>query len=134
MEKDRFFGVGEPLIQRQRDQGIDAATYLDLVAGLGCTAYRSWMHITEILDDPSTPNPEAVDMHMKQLDRAAELDIEVTGMSHEWFLPEGCKQRMGACGSKPPGPGGNRSGFHGWGFRRNNWYPCSKGRISRPKP
>ena len=38
MEKDRFFGVGEPLIQRQRDQGIDAAATLDLVAGLGCTA------------------------------------------------------------------------------------------------
>ena len=95
MEKNRFFGVGEPLIQRQRDQGIDAAAYLDLVAGLGCTAYRSWMHITEILDDPSTPNPEAVAMHTKLLDRAAELDIEVTAMSHEWFLPEGCKQRMG---------------------------------------
>ena len=95
MERDRFFGVGEPLIQRQRDQGIDAAAYLDLVAGLGCTAYRSWMHITEILDDPSTPNPEAVAQHAKLLDRAAELDIEVTGMSHEWFLPAGCKQRSG---------------------------------------
>lgn len=95
MEKNRFFGVGEPLIQRQRDQGISAAATLDLVAGLGCTAYRSWMHITEILDDPSTPNPEAVAMHTKLLDRAAELDIEVTAMSHEWFLPEGCKQRMG---------------------------------------
>ena len=29
------------------------------------------------------------------LNRAAELDIEVTGMNHEWFLPEGCKQRAG---------------------------------------
>jgi len=77
MEKNRFFGVGEPLIQRQRDQGIDAAAYLALVAGLGCTAFRSWMHITEILDDPSTPNPEAVAMHTKLLDRAAALDIEV---------------------------------------------------------
>ena len=95
MEKDRFFGVGEPLIQRQRDQGIDAAAYLDLVAGLGCTAYRSWMHITEILDDPSTPNPEAVAMHTKLPDRVAALTIEVTGMSHEWFLPEDCEQRSG---------------------------------------
>ncbi len=77
MEKNRFFGVGEPLIQRQRDQGIDAAAYLALVAGLGCTAFRSWMHITEILDDPSTPNPEAVAMHTKLLNQAAELDIEV---------------------------------------------------------
>ena len=31
----RFFGIGEPLIQRQRDQGIDAAACLDLVRGLG---------------------------------------------------------------------------------------------------
>ena len=95
MDKSRFYGVGEPLIQRQRDQGIDAAAYLDLVAGLGCNAYRSWMHITEILADPETPMPEAVVAHAKLLDRAVELDIEVTGMSHEWFLPEGCKQRMG---------------------------------------
>jgi len=95
MAKSRLFGVGEPLIQRERDQGIPAADYLDLVAGLGCTAYRSWMHITEILKDPSTPDPKAVKMHTRLLDRAKELDIEVTGMSHEWFLPEGCKQKVG---------------------------------------
>ena len=56
----RFFGVGEPLIQRQRDQGIDAAAALDLVKGLGCNAYRSWMHIPEILKDPFTEKPEEV--------------------------------------------------------------------------
>lgn len=59
-DKTRFFGVGEPLIQRQRDQGINPAACMDLVNGLGCTAYRSWMHITEILKDPQTPDPEAV--------------------------------------------------------------------------
>lgn len=91
----RFYGVGEPLIQRQRDQGIDAAAYLDLVAGLGCRAYRSWMHLTELLVDPVTPNQKEVEMHRRLLDRAKELDIEVTAMSHEWFLPEGCKQRAG---------------------------------------
>lgn len=95
MERNRFYGVGEPLIQRQRDQGIDAAAYLDLVKGLGCNAYRAWMHITEVLDDPVTPNAEAVAQHKRLLDKAAALDIEVTGMSHEWFLPVGCKQRMG---------------------------------------
>jgi hypothetical protein len=52
----RFYGVGEPLIQRERDQGIDAALALELVKGLGCNAYRSWMHITEILEDPFTEN------------------------------------------------------------------------------
>ena len=80
MEKNRFFGVGEPLIQRQRDQGIDAAAYLALVAGLGCTAFRSWMHITEILDDPSTPNPEAVAMHTKLLNQAADKLQKSTGL------------------------------------------------------
>lgn len=95
MEQSRFYGVGEPLIQRQRDQGIDAAAYLELVKGLGCNAYRSWMHLTELLIDPTTPNWEEVDRHRRLLDRAAALDIEVTAMSHEWFLPKGCKQRTG---------------------------------------
>ena len=92
---ERFYGVGEPLIQRQRDQGIDAAAYLDLVTGLGCRALRSWMHLTEHLRDPVTPDPEQVELHRRLLDRARELDIEVTAMSHEWFLPAGCKQRSG---------------------------------------
>ena len=92
---ERFYGVGEPLIQRQRDQGIDAAAYLDLVDGLGCNAYRAWMHLTEILKDPVTPDPVEVEMHTKLLDRAAELGIEVTAMSHEWFLPDGCLQKKG---------------------------------------
>ena len=95
MEKSRFFGVGEPLIQRQRDQGIDAAAALELVKGLGCNAYRSWMHLTELLEDPVTPNETEVERHRRLLDKAQELDIEVTAMSHEWFLPEGCKQRTG---------------------------------------
>lgn len=95
MDKKRLFGVGEPLIQRQRDQGIDAPAYMELVKGLGCTAYRSWMHLTEVLSDPTTPIPEAVEMHTRLLDKCVELDIEVTGMSHEWFLPEGCIQKTG---------------------------------------
>jgi hypothetical protein len=95
MYRDRLFGVGEPLIQRQRDQGIDAPAYMELVKGLGCRAYRSWMHLTEILRDPSTLIPEEAEKHTRLLDKCLELDIEVTGMSHEWFLPEGCRQRTG---------------------------------------
>ena len=93
--KERFFGVGEPLIQRENDQGICAEKYLDLVKGLGCNAYRSWMHLTEILKDPVTPDEKALEQHTRLLNRALELDIEVTGMSHEWFLPEGCRQKKG---------------------------------------
>ncbi|MBR3153903.1 MAG: hypothetical protein IKF10_02750, partial [Lachnospiraceae bacterium] len=39
--------------------------------------------------------PEAYMQHKTLLDKAKELDIEVTGMSHEWFLPEGCIQKSG---------------------------------------
>ncbi len=95
MARDRFYGIGEPLIQREQDTFVQAQEYLDLVDALGCTAYRSWMHLTEALIDPETPNKKVVEMHTRLLDRAKELDIEVTGMSHEWFLPEGCKQRTG---------------------------------------
>lgn len=52
--------------------------------------------MTEILKDPVTPNNQVVAAHKRLLDRAAELDLEVTGMSHEWFLPEGCKQEAEA--------------------------------------
>lgn len=93
--ENRFFGVGEPLIQRERDQGIRADVYLDLVKGLGCNAYRSWMHLTELLTAPGTVNPEELERHTRLLNKAVELDIEVTAMSHEWFLPAGCKQRTG---------------------------------------
>jgi hypothetical protein len=95
MTKDRLFGVGEPLIQRENDQGIRAEKGLDLAAGLGCRAFRSWMHLTEVLDDPHTLNAKAKEQHTRLLDHARELDIEVTAMSHEWFLPEGCIQKEG---------------------------------------
>lgn len=95
MLSERFYGIGEPLIQREQDTGVMAPEYLDLVKALGCTAYRSWMHLTDLLEDPSTPNVKTVAAHKRLLDRAAELDLEVTGMSHEWFLPEGCKQTKG---------------------------------------
>lgn len=95
MTKERLFGIGEPLIQRENDQGIRAEKGIDLVAGLGCRAYRSWMHLTEVLNDPYTVNEKALEQHTRLLTRAMELDIEVTAMSHEWFLPEGCIQRTG---------------------------------------
>lgn len=91
----RFFGIGEPLIQRQHDQGIKAPEYMRLIKALGCNAYRSWMHLTDLLIDPVTPNQEEVRLHKALLAKAAELDIEVTAMSHEWFLPTGCLQRSG---------------------------------------
>ena len=93
--KDRFYGVGEPLIQRKREHGIDPIKSLDLVDALGCGSFRTWMHITEILKDPDTVDSALAADHHDLLDKAAELDLEITAMSHEWFLPEGCRQKMG---------------------------------------
>lgn len=91
----RFYGVGEPLIQREMDQGIDSVAYLDLIKALGCNAYRSWMHITDLLIDPLTLNKDIAARHHRLLQKAKQLDIEVTAMSHEWFLPDGCIQSKG---------------------------------------
>lgn len=95
MLSERFYGMGEPLIQREGNAGVMAAEYLDLIRAAGCTAYRFWMHLADILKDSTTPNREVYAAHKRLLDRVAELDLEVTGMSHECFLPEGCKQRKG---------------------------------------
>ena len=53
------------------------------------------MHLTEVLDSPTKVNEEVLQAHTRLLDKALELDIEVTGMSHEWFLPKGCRQSRG---------------------------------------
>ena len=95
MSSNRFFGVGEPLIQRQRDHGINAVKALDLIKALGCNAYRNWMDLTVILKDPSTPDMDSVREYTEFLNRAKELDIEITSMSGIWFLPEGCRQKQG---------------------------------------
>ncbi len=93
--KERLFGVGEPLVQRENDQGIKAEKGMDVIKALGCNAYRSWMHLTDVLIDPDTINEKAFEQHKRLLLRAKELDIEVTGMSHEWFLPPGSRQTKG---------------------------------------
>lgn len=93
--KEYFYGVGEPLVHREIENGILAEKYLDLVTGMGCKAYRAWMHLTDILSDPDTPDEEMAGRYHRLLHRAKELGLEVTAMSHEWFLPEGCKQKKG---------------------------------------
>ena len=49
----------------------------------------------ELLIDPVTPNWDEVEKHRALLERASRLDLEVTAMSHEWFLPAGCRQKNG---------------------------------------
>lgn len=41
MASERLLGVGEPLIQRERETGISAEKCLNMIKSLGCNAYRS---------------------------------------------------------------------------------------------
>ena len=86
MAKDRLYGLGEPISMRAMAGEIDADEALDRVRTLGVTAFREWMHIPDLLTDPETLNPDAYRLWTHTLDRLTEMDIEVTGLSHEWFL------------------------------------------------
>lgn len=89
MSRDRLYGIGEPLTSRGLHGDLDPMVGLELMDAMGCTAFREWMHIPDILSDPITPKPKAVEAYTRTLNRCKELDIEVTGMSHKWFLPDG---------------------------------------------
>ena len=86
MVRDRMFGLGEPLAWEALSGKNDADEMLRRVEKLGCTAFREWMHLPVVLDSPSKVNPEALKLFTHVLNRYRELDIEITGMSHNWFL------------------------------------------------
>ena len=89
MERNRLFGIGEPLTMRAIDGDLDALDGIKLMDAVGFSAMREWMHITTLLENATTPKPDVVAAYTRTLDRCAELDIEVTGMSHTWFLADG---------------------------------------------
>ena len=86
MEKNRMFGLGEPLTWEALGGTNDANEMLRRVEALGCTAFREWMHLPVVLESPCKVKPDALALYTKVLNRFQELDIEVTGMSHLWFL------------------------------------------------
>lgn len=86
MEKNRIYGLGEPISMVAVDGTLNADEALDRVEALGVTAFREWMHIPLILENPTRVKPEAFEMYTKVLDRLQKMDVEITGMSHHWFL------------------------------------------------
>ena len=53
MSRDRLYGIGEPLTSRGLHGDLDPMVGLELMDAMGCTAFREWMHIPDILSDPS---------------------------------------------------------------------------------
>ena len=86
MEKNRIYGLGEPISMVALSGGIDPMEALDRVEALGATAFREWMHIPVVLTSPTEVKPEALTVYTKVLDRLKAMDVEITGMSHMWFL------------------------------------------------
>lgn len=77
MERNRIFGVEEPITLRTLNGKEDAMLALKLIDAVGFTAAREWIHIPNILKDPITPKQEAVELFTKVLNRYQELDIEI---------------------------------------------------------
>lgn len=86
MDKNRMYGLGEPISMVAVGGGLDADAALDRVEALGVTAFREWMHIPLVLETPAKVKPEALEVYSHVLNRLQSLDIEITGMSHHWFL------------------------------------------------
>ena len=95
MAKNRLYGIGEPVWLRDSQGEIDGPQAVEIMDAIGFGSFREWMHLPWVLENPTTPKPEVVRRMTQILDKCAELDIEVTGMSHHWFLPEGCKHTSG---------------------------------------
>lgn len=88
-EKKVIYGVGEPLVMMgvtadKNSASFSAAEYLLDAMNFG--AIREWMHLTDILNSPLSPKADAVRKYSDALDMYARLGIEVTGMSHTWFI------------------------------------------------
>ena len=58
--------------------------------GMGCNAFRSWMHLTEILKDPVTPDSKALEQHTRLLDRARELNERITTLPTVYYFSVPC--------------------------------------------
>ena len=86
MAKNRLYGIGEPLAMFEMTGELNVDEALARYEALGATAAREWMHLPIVLSDPDTVKPEAMAAFTRVLNQMKDLDIEITGMNHEFFL------------------------------------------------
>ncbi len=86
MEKNRLFGLGEPFGMFIDSGEVNEEETFARIKALGVTAMREWMHLPIVLSDPDTVNPQMYETFTRVLNRMKDMDIEVTGLNHEWFL------------------------------------------------
>lgn len=90
----RLFGMGCPIYFRYTQDHIDYKKTFKLMAAMGVKSWRCWMHATWMLRDERTINPESVALMKAMLAEASMYDIEIVGMSHDWF--NGTKAEFGS--------------------------------------
>ncbi len=106
MERDRIYGIGEPVAMCALDKGEDPMHAAALMEKVGFTAVREWMHLPILLENPTTVKPNAVALYTELLNRYRALDMEITGMSHEWYLAgEPIKPNQNAMYARDLAPG-----------------------------
>ena len=86
VDRSLLYGLGEPMTE------VDyLSESVQLIAAIGPSSFRQWMHITATLNDPDTPNQAAVDQQKNIIKMLKMSGVqEVIGMSHTWFLPDSC--------------------------------------------
>ena len=87
--KNVLFGIGEPLVLTgitadKSSASFSATEYILDAMNFG--AIRAWMHQTEILRSPSEANSDKVRQYTDALNMYAGLGMEITGLSHRWFI------------------------------------------------
>lgn len=88
-DKNVLYGVGEPLVQtgvtdEKGSAEFEAAEYLLDAMNFG--AIREWMHLTDILKSPTEVNVSRAKQYTDALEMYWDLGLEITGMSHQWFI------------------------------------------------
>lgn len=87
--KNVLYGIGEPLVMTgitadKTSASFCAAEYILDAMNFG--AIRAWMHLTDVLRCPTEADSEKVRQYTDALNMYAGLGMEITGMSHRWFI------------------------------------------------
>ena len=79
-----LYGIGEPLYLRVSEKDIDVDKAVETMHLLGVKCLRLWMLMPVILQTPSTPIAQTVEIYKTIIDKCTKRGIVVIGMSHSW--------------------------------------------------
>ncbi len=98
VDTDRLYGMCYIAMEFESRSGLrkdvpENSTYFEkvfeIMNNMGVRSFRNWMHIDWLLDDPNTVNRERCDLMHEIIAQAKKYDIQVIGMSHNWFTGSG---------------------------------------------